>query len=104
MREQKRIIFNEYGEAVRVTEEDYEKWKKENQNINENKAPTFEAPKQENRVESLGKTEEQKQRIKEKLKTLELKEAEVERLDKEIEKMDQENEQDKSTEEKENGR
>ena len=44
--EKKYLITNEYGEAVRVTEEEYLKWKEENHKI-QAKAPKFRTPEEQ---------------------------------------------------------
>ena len=96
MREEKYCIINEYGEVVRVTKEEYEKWSEENKdNPKSGSAPKFQTPEQQ---------EERRQRIKEYLNILDLKEEEMVRLDNEVKTIDKENSEEKSTEEKENGR
>lgn len=160
--EEKRYVINQYGEAVRATKEEYEKWNEENkEKQKDGAAPTFQTPEQQEArkkiiddvIEDLSKEElnneeyseirkdvkvknqediekenrerldddrksfqtpqqqgdidekEAKiQRIKEYLNTLNLKEEELVRLDNEVKTFDKENGQEKSTEEKENGR
>ena len=163
MKDEKYFIINEYGEAVRVTKEEHEKWSQENkdkqksgsvpqfqtieqqekrrtlidnvieelnqveltnedyseikQGVNiktlydiekENRErldddrKSFQTPQQEG---DLDEKEAKRQRIKEYLNTLNLKEEEMERLDNEVVRTtDKENSEEKSTEEKENGR
>ena len=62
---------------------------------------SFKTPQQEG---DLDEKEAKRQRIKEYLNTLNLKEEEMERLDNEVRTIDKENSEEKSTEEKENGR
>lgn len=62
---------------------------------------SFQTPQQEG---DLDEKESKRQRIKEYLNTLNLKEEEMERLDNEVRTIDKENSEEKSTEEKENGR
>lgn len=162
MREEKYFIINEYGEVVRVTKEEYEKWSEENKdNPKSGSAPKFQTPEQQeerrtlidNVIENLNQEEltnedyskirqdvkvktqddiekenrerldddmksfqtpqqegdldekeAKRQRIKEYLNILELKEEEMVRLDNEVKTIDKENSEEKSTEEKENGR
>lgn len=162
MREEKYFITNQYGEIVRVTKEEYEKWSEENKdNQKSGSAPKFQTPEQQeerrtlidNVIEELNQEEltnedyseirqdvnvktqddieienrerldddrksfqtpqqegdldekeAKRQRIKEYLNTLNLKEEEMERLDNEVRTIDKENSEEKSTEEKENGR
>ena len=162
MREEKYFITNEYGEVVRVTKEEYEKWCEENKDEKKNSsAPKFKTPEQQeerrtlidNVIEELNQEEltnedyskirkdvkvktqddiekenrerldddmksfqtpqqegdldekeTKRQRIKEYLNILDLKEEEMVRLDNEVRTIDKENSEEKSTEEKENGR
>lgn len=80
------------------TQDDIEK---ENRERLDDDMKSFQTPQQEG---DLDEKETKRQRIKEYLNILDLKEEEMIRLDNEVKTIDKENSEEKSTEEKENGR
>ena len=91
--------YSKIRQDVKVkTQDDIEK---ENRERLDDDRKSFKTPQQEG---DLDEKEAKRQRIKEYLNTLNLKEEEMERLDNEVRTIDKENSEEKSTEEKENGR
>ena len=91
--------YSKIRQDVKVkTQDDIEK---ENRERLDDDMKSFQTPQQEG---DLDEKETKRQRIKEYLNILDLKEEEMIRLDNEVKTIDKENSEEKSTEEKENGR
>ena len=91
--------YSQIRQDVKVkTQDDIEK---ENRERLDDDRKSFRTPQQEG---DLDEKEAKRKRIKEYLNILDLKEEEMERLDNEVRTIDKENSEEKSTEEKENGR